>query len=314
MRSVETFLLPEGAPSSVEIVHEPGTTALAEYDAGWNIVSLPVDVDRASVTGAIPGAISAAFSFSGSGYVSAESLSIGNGYWVKLASGRTIAFNGPRVARETVAVVRGWNLVGAPASPLGTAGVVTVPAGILESVFTGFSNGTYVTADSLRPGHGCWVKASQAGTILLAPGIAASPAAAVTMRPDALGTLTITDQTGTTRTLRFGEALDPTAQEGPDLPVPAAPGEFDVRFVTGRTTALFPQRGSETHTARIVILSAVYPLRMRWERPALTHGVYLLGGLAGRPSPVVLEGVGEVSIADPSPTTLFLQVVPPPER
>lgn len=144
---------------------------------GWNIVSLPVRATDASKHTLFPTAVSRAFTFEG-GYTPKESLDCGSGYWVKVPDTVTLVFSGPIVSAESVQVAKGWNMVGGLSSPLAVGAIGSEPGGMVTSPWFGYDAG-YVTADTLHPGYGYWVKVGSAGKLLL-PGT--GPAAAASNR------------------------------------------------------------------------------------------------------------------------------------
>jgi hypothetical protein len=144
-----------------------GTVRLSvEMADGWNMVSAPVDAAHRSVTPLFPNAVSRAFRYN-DGYESADSLAVGEGYWVKISGADTVEFAGPERGEDSVAVVQGWNMIGTITSPVAVGDVTELPGGIVLSSSYGY-NGAYFTADSLRPGYSYWVKVSSAGKLVLA--------------------------------------------------------------------------------------------------------------------------------------------------
>ncbi|MGA9115401.1 MAG: M14 family zinc carboxypeptidase [Bacteroidota bacterium] len=145
--------------------------------ADWNLVSLPLLTEDARPGTLFPQAVSPAFGFDmNSGYVTEDTLRRGAGYWLKFDSARTVSLTGFPVLAETVALAPGWNLIGGVFVPVDTASVVQTPAGLLIPPFYGFGAG-YAEADSLRPMQGYWVKARQAGSIVITSGGTAPHAA-----------------------------------------------------------------------------------------------------------------------------------------
>jgi hypothetical protein len=59
----------------------------------------------------------------------------------------------------------------------------SVPPGLTTGAFFGY-RGKYEVADTLRPGEGYWVKAGQAGVLVLAPGAVLEAEAVIRIRPD----------------------------------------------------------------------------------------------------------------------------------
>jgi carboxypeptidase T len=137
----------------------------------WNLVSLPLAVANQAAGAVFPGASSSIYAFHPSlGYLPADTLQLAAGYWVKFDTTTTVEISGVPFVEDTIPVVAGWNLIGSLAEPFGAAAVVQVPSGLLQSGFYAFTNaGSYAAADTLRPAHAYWVKAGQAGNLIVRP-------------------------------------------------------------------------------------------------------------------------------------------------
>ncbi|GJQ62397.1 MAG: hypothetical protein SCALA702_14500 [Melioribacteraceae bacterium] len=190
----------------------------------WNMVSVPVMADDMSTTSLFPSASSQAFAFD-NGYVTASSMMNGAGYWLKFPAEEQIDHFG-MVAEGNIPLAEGWNMVGPYHEMVASADIVTDPAGIITSEFFGF-DGTYTIADTGHPGHGYWVKASEAGVIVVNSVGKKSPQPVSEINRD-FTKLVITDVTGKSSTLYLSQS-SVSGYEMPPLP-PA--GAFDVRFST----------------------------------------------------------------------------------
>jgi hypothetical protein len=133
---------------------------------GWNMVSVPLTVSDAGKSTLFPTASSSAFAYQG-GYAPAETLRNGIAYWLKFPSDAEIDVAGVTRLADSVAVRAGWNMVGSVSSPVPVSGIAADPPGILQSQFFGYG-GSYTVADSILPGRGYWVKASEDGILTLA--------------------------------------------------------------------------------------------------------------------------------------------------
>lgn len=143
--------------------------AVFPVSAGWNLLSLPVDMMTALADSIYPNALSPV-SLYDNGYYSADTIPNGKGYWVKFPSPQNILIQGLDRGIDTVDVAAGWNLVGTLSVPIEAGSVVQEPDSIVVSKFYGFSNNAYhaVATDSLlRPHTGYWVKCSQPGSLIL---------------------------------------------------------------------------------------------------------------------------------------------------
>ncbi|HLF14668.1 MAG TPA: T9SS type A sorting domain-containing protein [Bacteroidota bacterium] len=141
-------------------------TAYYSVEAGWNIVSVPMEVTDAHWMSLYPIAVSRAYEYAGS-YQTADTLEVGNGYWVKFSDTGTVALTGEAIDRETVAVAKGWNIVGSISSEVPVSSITSDPPGLVTSQFYEYSSG-YDQADTIWPGKGYWVKVSDSGKIVVA--------------------------------------------------------------------------------------------------------------------------------------------------
>jgi glycosidase len=137
---------------------------------GWNLLSLPVRPDNRSASAVYPAALSGAYSFTPeTGYIGADTLQTGSGYWLKFGSAQAVQVTGPAVTEDTVALASGWNMVGGLTSDLPAGGLATDPPGLIGSAWFAFSGSGYAETDTLRRGVGYWVKSASPGLLFLRP-------------------------------------------------------------------------------------------------------------------------------------------------
>ena len=132
--------------------------------SGWNLLSVPGKIFDMTKNSLFPTASSSAFAFQG-GYVSAETLQHGKGYWVKFNAGENIFLSGDALVIDTVAVNQGWNMIGSLSYPVVISDIVGLGTTVSSSYF-GYNSG-YQTADTLHVGKGYWVKVSADGYLIL---------------------------------------------------------------------------------------------------------------------------------------------------
>jgi uncharacterized delta-60 repeat protein len=250
------------SPDSVQVTGSgtgSGTAILvtAIHVPGWRLYALPVGVACQMV-------IPYSYAFSG-GYFRSDTLVNGRGYWTKLTDPE-MHFTGFPITADSVPVTQGWNLIGAISYPVRVLSVTSIPDSIIRTAFFGYS-GAYAAADSLRPARGYWVKASQAGSIVVRQGAMAGPGAAVPALPDDAGRLTVTDAAGATQELHF-LAGDPTGRlrEYYELPPPPPGGLFDARFASDRLVEVAAGVGSRD--LPLVVSSHAQPVTISWPRGA----------------------------------------------
>ena len=105
-------------PSCVEdYVGEQDTTncgqgnVTVDYQSGWNLIGLPLDVEDASYSILFPESIEGTlYSFNG-GYNLATSLIQGEGYWLRFANDGNTTITGNIINELTISLSEGWNLI-----------------------------------------------------------------------------------------------------------------------------------------------------------------------------------------------------------
>jgi choice-of-anchor B domain-containing protein len=144
-----------------------GVTRTYPVTAGWNLLSLPLDVADAGVPALYPGASSGAFLHTaGGGYVGVDTLFPGAGHWVKFPSGGGVTFTGTARTGDSVEVEAGWNIIGGLSEGVAADSVLSDPPGLVLSSFFGYTMG-YSAVPVLDPGQGYWVKCAQPGLLVL---------------------------------------------------------------------------------------------------------------------------------------------------
>jgi len=141
---------------------------------GWNLLSNPVYrvTGTDSICQVYPGVSPCCYPLVGSGgYGCDYRMHSGQGYWLKVLPGfptvdSVVYITGEPIARDSVLVASGWNLIGSISYPVATNSVTSIPTGIIRSGFYYHRSG-YLVADTIHPGWGYWVKVSQPGSIVL---------------------------------------------------------------------------------------------------------------------------------------------------
>ncbi len=250
---------------------------------GWNMVSLPdVPPDRLK-SSVFPTAISAAFGYSGS-YLKYDTLQVGVGYWLNFSSSQSDDVGGLRISLDTLSLNGGWNIIGSLSTPVAVSSVQAIPPMTLQSAFFGYSGG-YAIADTLRPGSSYWVRASQAGSLVmsaaaqaLAGRTAGVPPSQERTSPEiGINTLTFTDAMKRTETLRFSSERSALNEAAADLPPLPPPGAFDVRFATQKSAAVFDHTPGHRNAA-IQLNGAIPPVTVQWHIGSDPVAYYLASG------------------------------------
>jgi hypothetical protein len=136
-------------------------------DAGWNLVSLPMVVGDPRTGTVFPGSSSQAFCYGGL-YYPTDTLRVGAGYWLKYPSPESVKIPGTVIQSDTIPVKKCWNMIGSFTFSVAVGMIGSIPPGIRTSGFYAYDGGPgYVLTDTIRPGSGYWVRASQAGRLIL---------------------------------------------------------------------------------------------------------------------------------------------------
>ncbi len=218
--------------------------------ADWNLVSVPVLAADMTTATLFPTATSNAFAFD-NGYIVAEMLQNGSGYWLKFASEENIEISGEKV-NMPVSVYEGWNIIGPFEEPVPASQIITIPDNIIASSIYGYGNG-YTTADELYPGKGYWVKVSQDGEMIF--GAAGKRGKKEVVSIQSSQSISISDAGDNTATLRLAEKSENLSIF--ELPPAPPEGAFDVRFSSGRSV-----ESAEKTSWTIDISSNNYPVTL----------------------------------------------------
>ena len=143
-------------------------TLSVDVKSGWNLVSLPLSVADARKVTVFPTAVSNAFAYMpGSGYVVADTLQHGVGYWMKFSSDQTVAIVGAGTTHDSIPLIHGWNLIGSISYPVPISSIAQSPPDNLGGNFWELYGGNFSLAGTVTPGYGYWVFAQSDGWLTL---------------------------------------------------------------------------------------------------------------------------------------------------
>ncbi|GJQ64357.1 MAG: hypothetical protein SCALA702_34100 [Melioribacteraceae bacterium] len=210
-----------------------GNTAVnsLSYNSGWNLISIPTDQNGATFSDLFSNLEGTAFSFD-NGYISETTPSTGTGYWLNLTDDESIQLSGS-VESYIANLNEGWNIIGPFHSSISVNALQESSSGLLESSFYGFNNG-YQVSETLLPGKGYWIKASQAGTI--SAGSTSQPVTVEKLINPLVVDLAVTQENTYSTNFQFGFAENATVEIDRNIgesqlpPVPPA-GVFDARTI-----------------------------------------------------------------------------------
>lgn len=270
-----------------------GTVVSVNYNDGWNLISLPVNVSNNSTSAIWPGAASSLFAYNNS-YVIVSEAGIGRGYWLKFNGNYTKNYTGSAVSFANVSLNARWNMVGSISGPVNISNIRTEPAGILVSEFYGYNGNNYEIANTIMPGKGYWVKTSQSGRLIL--GTPPSTQIKVT-DTSGMSYLRISDSKAANMKVFLGT---PTK---PDLP-PVMSG-FDARYTTDRYIEAPPTSGYKDYNVSITTTS--YPIKVEWKlNTGYTYTLYYTSG--GVLQSKSISGAGSLTITDSTVKKMTLRV------
>jgi|GEM_PF-2972667 len=289
-------------------VPPPIVTVVDSLFAGWNLISIPVQVADPRSSILFPSATSPAFGYQGK-YITQSDLSNGIGYWLKFQTNGSISLTGFEVARDTFDVLKGWNMIGSISTSLPRASIISQPAGIIGSSIFGY-NGSYFIADSILPGKGYWVKTNQSGKLIFDSTFAGSvPAKRNGDFSEPSNKLTLRDATGNEQTLYIivqGSGSVPDNTITAEFPPVPPQGGFDIRFSNGQRM-IFVDTNSRQQFP-IEISSAHYPVTVTWHIQSMNQNIFL----QYNDIQTTISGVGNLIIAKSNePLTIVTSHIEP---
>ncbi len=165
MKKQDSVIIVNPSVSSLVIVHEIIPVLTVNVNRGWNLVSLPIELEDSSKNNVFPGSISHAYTLSEE-YVINDTLKRGAGYWLKFNSPHIYLLTGEEIKIDTIDVKTGWNLIGSISQPVNVSNLITEPENIINSKFYGYDSG-YKIVQVIMPGQGYWVKIRQNGKMIM---------------------------------------------------------------------------------------------------------------------------------------------------
>ena len=194
------------------------------YEANWNLVGLPLDIENASYTTLFPESIEGTlYSFSG-GYNPETILIHGEGYWLRFNEAGSTTITGTTINELTISLNEGWNLVSGLSEDVSIYSVSDPDSIIVPGTLYGFNEG-YVGTDMLVSGNGYWVRAFEEGEITLTSGALAKTSPREFSLKGKANNLTVNNTD-----LYFGVEMSAEDRLSYSLPPKPPAGAFDVRF------------------------------------------------------------------------------------
>jgi len=261
MRNQNSFTITNPSISTFEILYVAPT--YYQFKKGWNMVSIPIiPYGSNKKTSLFPTAISRAFAYNNF-YYNADTLTHGQGYWLKFENDEKIGLDGIPITLDTIQTYNGWTMIGGIYKAVSVNNIIQIPSNIVTSNYFHYNIG-YDIADSIRPAKGYWVKTKQAGKLVLTSTTGTNEYANLqkNINLDELNSITIIDGQGYKQTLYFSNdvSLNDNLEQF-ELP-PSPPSDmFDVRYISNRFVEVL---NAEEGTLKIKIQTTTYPLTIKW--------------------------------------------------
>tara|TARA_Y100000588_G_scaffold395259_1_gene521974 strand:+ start:530 stop:4801 length:4272 start_codon:yes stop_codon:yes gene_type:complete len=277
MQEVNTYSFPPSF-NRVLIQHRTDMGMEIVYNEGWNIVGLPLAGDETSYQILFPEAMEGTlFSFTDL-YQSAETLEVGEGYLLRMSDESVVNFSGSTIENVILYLGEGWNLISGLSSVV-SANTLYLSELIAEGTLYGFSD-VYFLSDSIEPGRGYWIRATEDGEITLSPGVSAKQVSFVS-RTEEANSISFSNGTHSTE-LFFGVEIPEEEILSYSLPPLFPEMAFDARF-TGDSKVLLESGEIELlNTAETITLSYDIPIeageQMNWVLTSDNGGDYILEG------------------------------------
>jgi len=285
----------EGEPSAIASAVLMSSMSIGYFTA-WNMVGLPLSVEDSGYQALFPNAQSGSlYSFDGI-YQEQESLEPGVGYLLRMNIEDNVPFTGFLIDELTVDLSSGWNLFSGLSSSISSDAVYSndiVQSGTIYGL-----DGLYYSAETIDPGRGYWVRATEDGEITISSGVSAKQVSFVS-KVEQANSIAFSNGYYTTE-LYFGVEIPAEEILSYSLPPMFPQMGFDVRF--SGDMKVVPESGeievlnqSETLTIEYDIKSDAGD-KMEW----------VLSSESG--DKFVLEGTGEITL--PSEQRFALNRIP----
>jgi hypothetical protein len=136
-------------------------------EAGWNMLSLPLNVQDAHYLTIFPDAISKPFPYP-YGYYSDDTLRIGKAYWIKFGAANSYIISGESIHTLEIVVNAGWNMIGSISYPARVKNIQYNDSEIIHSDYFRYNPASgYEKSDTITPGVGYWVKIDRSCKLII---------------------------------------------------------------------------------------------------------------------------------------------------
>jgi hypothetical protein len=301
MRNTDTFVDAMGY-GHYKIVTQLSMQTCIDLVNGWNMVGISADLVDSTATNLFPNAIPPLYRFDGT-YIPTDYLRLATGYWERNTVDETVCVDGYPVSAVDINLKTGWNMIAGPSVPVAILDASDPGSVIIQGTLYGFS-GAYIVADSLKPGHGYWLRATTDGTISLEYNSPKASANQFAKLPDLSNStiINITDNAGNSQELYLDVVLGESAllEQFSMPPLPPA-GLFDARFDGDF-------RISTTDEACVLIQSMAYPVQVSLTAGSNSATEYLVKEMTGESlvSSQILTDGSSIVIRNPQSNKLLI--------
>ena len=137
------------------------------YQSGWNLISLPVEIDDANYLSLFPNSIEGTlYFFTDNAYNEESEMIPGQGYWLRFPNVDIEIINGECVNELTISLNDGWNLISGGLYSVSVNDIIDDNGIIVENSIFGY-DGNYFNADTIEVGKGYWVRTNSVGEITI---------------------------------------------------------------------------------------------------------------------------------------------------
>jgi len=315
MRATGSVQVNDSSDLPLEIIHAFPVRIAFDSDAGWNLLSLPVEVgDRRRLT-LFPYALSSAFTYEGS-YRLADTIPTDKGFWIKSIQQMEIA--GAGIESDTVPVKNGWNMIGSLTCPISTSSITWI-GGVSPSSGFYVYDGVYHSTSTLFPGQAAWIKVSGAGGLALSCSMvepsARSVAGISTSVREGRGenpfhSLRVGNDRGAEAELLFGPGDPEAADSYYELPPVPPEVHVDARFAEDMRLQLHPKSFENALEYPIYAIFAGDKINFKWSVENEQNFTYILIERRGvkEVAETRLTGHGSLLLKRSDQSTFTLQV------
>jgi len=276
-----------------------GTDITVFYNTDWNIVGLPLEVANGNYQNLFLNVYSGTLYSHDINYQPEQTLETGGGYLLRFIDDESVTFSGIPLNEITLSLSAGWNLFSGLSTALIPEYIYSFSI-IQDGTLNGL-DGDYFSPESIEPGKGYWVRATEDGEITLTSGGSARQVPFVNRMNDA-NLISFSNENYSTN-LYFGVDVPENEKLSYSLPPKFPQMAFDIRF-----------NGDMKYTMEsgdIEVLNTSDNLTISYDIiiDAGEHLNWMLTSESGEE--YILEGTGEITIPTEETFTLERKAIIP---